>query len=46
MTNPVSVTLINQAEKVVGSSVKILVLLAVILSALVVLTNFSSSLNF
>lgn len=45
LQNPVSMTLVNQAEEVVGSSVKVLGLLAAILSAMAVFTSFSLSLT-
>jgi len=45
LQNPISMTLVNQAEEVVGSSVKILGLLAAILSAMAVFTSFGLSLT-
>jgi ABC-2 type transport system permease protein len=45
LQNPISMTLVNQAEEVVGSSVKVLGLLAAILSAMAVFTSFSLSLT-
>jgi ABC-2 type transport system permease protein len=45
LQNPVSMTLVNQAEEVVGSSVKVLGLLASILSAMAVFTSFGLSLT-
>jgi ABC-2 type transport system permease protein len=43
--NPISMTFVNQAEEVVGSSVKVLGLLAAILSAMAVFTSFGLSLT-
>lgn len=40
LQNPISVSIVNQAEEVVGSSVKMLGILAAILSAMAVLTSF------
>jgi ABC-2 type transport system permease protein len=45
LQNPISMTLVNQAEEVVGSSVKVLGLLASILSAMAVFTSFGLSLT-
>ena len=45
LQNPISMTLVNQAEELVGSSVKILGLLAAILSAMAVFTSFGLSLT-
>jgi len=45
LQNPISMTLVNQAEEVGGSSVKILGLLAAILSAMAVFTSFGLSLT-
>jgi len=45
LQNPISMTLVNQAEEVVGSSVKVLGLLAAILSAMAVFTSFGLSLT-
>jgi ABC-2 type transport system permease protein len=45
LQNPIVLTLINQAEEVVGSSVKVLGLLASILSAMAVFTSFGLSLT-
>jgi ABC-2 type transport system permease protein len=45
LQNPISMTLVNQAEEVVGSSVKVLGLLAAILSATAVFTSFGLSLT-
>ena len=42
---PISMTFVNQAEEVVGSSVKVLGLLAAILSAMAVFTSFGLSLT-
>lgn len=43
--NPISMTFVNQAEEIVGSSVKVLGLLAAILSAMAVFTSFGLSLT-
>jgi len=45
LQNPISMTFVNQAEEVVGSSVKVLGLLAAILSAMAVFTSFGLSLT-
>ena len=45
LQNPISMTLVNQAEEIVGSSVKVLGLLASILSAMAVFTSFGLSLT-
>jgi ABC-2 type transport system permease protein len=45
LQNPISMTLVNQAEEVIGSSVKVLGLLAAILSAMAVFTSFGLSLT-
>jgi len=45
LQNPISLTFVNQAEEVVGSSVKVLGLLAAILSAMAVFTSFGLSLT-
>ncbi|MFT6779291.1 MAG: hypothetical protein ACJAV1_003234 [Paraglaciecola sp.] len=45
LQNPVSMTFVNRAEEVVGSSVKVLGLLAATLSAMAVLTSFGLSLT-
>jgi ABC-2 type transport system permease protein len=45
LQNPISMTLVNQAEELVGSSVKVLGLLAAILSATAVFTSFGLSLT-
>jgi ABC-2 type transport system permease protein len=45
LQNPISMTLVNQAEELVGSSVIVLGLLASILSAMAVFTSFGLSLT-
>ena len=45
LQNPITLTSVNQAEEVVGSSVKVLGMLAAILSAMAVFTSFSLSLT-
>jgi ABC-2 type transport system permease protein len=45
LQNPITLTFVNQAEDVVGSSVKVLGMLAAILSALAVFTSFGLSLT-
>jgi ABC-2 type transport system permease protein len=45
LQNPITMTSINQAEEVVGSSLKVLGMLAAILSAMAVFTSFGLSLT-
>ena len=45
LQNPVSITLVNKAEESIGSSLKVLGLLASILSAMAVFTSFGLSLT-
>jgi ABC-2 type transport system permease protein len=45
LQNPISMSFVNQAEEVIGSSVKVLGLLAAILSAMAVFTSFGLSLT-
>jgi ABC-2 type transport system permease protein len=45
LQSPISMTFVNQAEEVIGSSVKVLGLLAAILSAMAVFTSFGLSLT-
>lgn len=45
LQNPITLTSVNQAEEVVGSSVKVLGMLAAILSAMAVFTSFGLSLT-
>jgi len=45
LQNPITLTSVNQAEEVVGSSLKVLGMLAAILSAMAVFTSFSLSLT-
>ncbi|MGS2721630.1 ABC transporter permease [Paraglaciecola aestuariivivens] len=45
LQNPITMTLVNQAESVIGSNVKMLGILAAILSATAVLTSFGLSLT-
>ncbi len=45
LQDPISVTLVNQAENVIGSSVKMLGILAAALSAMAVFTSFGLSLT-